>query len=165
VARTAASSTVDATTSGTPTAARRIRAAPSGSSSKARAIGPAVSTPAPATARERPNVGSTASGSSRAASPCGPSLRRGIAHIRPVSAPKQQIAPAMVTRPMTLNSAPEPSAPKARTMTVVSTKPNAPLTAAPTSPTAPLRVLRRTSVSAGPGAATVVMPALPSRCG
>jgi hypothetical protein len=51
----------------------------------------------------------------------------------------------MATTPITENRAPEPSAPKVRTMTVVSTKPKAPLIAAPISPMAPLRVLRLTS--------------------
>ncbi|WP_285682280.1 hypothetical protein [Actinoplanes sp. NBRC 103695] len=69
-----------------------------------------------------------------------------------MSAPRQHTAPAIVTTPITLNSTPAPSAPYTRVSTVVSTNPNAPLTAAPTSPIAPLLPgARSAAVTACPG--------------
>nr|BFE69058.1 hypothetical protein GCM10020092_023590 [Actinoplanes digitatis] len=55
----------------------------------------------------------------------------------------------MLTIPTAVKNAPDSAGPKTRTITAVSTNPQAPFTAAPSRPIAPLRALRRDSVSAG----------------
>ncbi len=72
-------------------------------------------------------------------------MRRGSAHIRPVSAPSVQIAVATVTTPIAAKNAPAPAVPYPRVITTASTNPNKPLVAAPSSPATPLRALRRVS--------------------